>query len=757
MDGRLSSTSRRTSRTTPAASIYSSLLLVFASSLALAQEAAPPVPPTLDVVPADVVPADVLPADALPSGAAAPADGALPTVVGEEVVPPDQATAVTPPRPGGSSEIAPSPLLDLVEFRRMPLGDAMRVLSDQSGLKIVPSVAASDQPITLYLQNVEALVAIDSLTKAHNLFYRQDRSSGIVRIYTTEEYDADVNSFRDEKTEVFTLLYPNPVDVAIAIQSLFGSRVQLNYMGMMVGDSLTSQDLQQRFSRFSLIQAFNQQSGLTGGGQTGGVGGIGGGGGIGGTGTFGGAGGGFGGGVGMGGFGGGGMGMGMGMGMGGLGGGFGGQGFGQGLAGEEVIPVQPLDDLTPEQIQRLELARTDANPTDRAAIDELLRSRQARIYVTVIRRNNQVVVRTGDEQIMARIRELIQTLDVPTPLVLLEVKVMQLDLGDQFTSVFDWEFSNGNTVAAGFTAGNILAPATDILSDTARRNSQQGIGFPRSTFPATLGAGQAGPTDRDLTFQYVDANFRARIQLLENNNRTTNLATPLLLTANNEVSHIFIGQQVPLVVGYTQSGAVANVGGTTSIQPSPQTQLTQVGQGLLVTPNINADRSVTLRVSQQNSRVIPNGATIPLINALGQPIAQPIDVLDTAVVSGTIVAKDGLAVAIGGLIQEDLFDAREEVPVLGKLPVVGYLFRRQQTNRTRTELVIMIRPYVFNTPAESAALNSDLLRELSLHPSAPEGVGTLNAFTPPEVLRANPPVNKLQQVLRLHSLYPKTY
>ncbi|MBA4019308.1 MAG: hypothetical protein C0483_19250 [Pirellula sp.] len=439
-------------------------------------------------------------------------------------------------------------------------------------------------------------------------------------------------------------------------------------------------------------------------------------------------------------------------------------GFGAGLFGNQNNGLntqaqnENLDDLTPEQIQRLEQARNDATPEDRSAINELLRSRRARIYVTVIRRNNQVVVRTGDEQIMNRIEELIQNLDVPTPLVLLEVKVMQLDLGDQFTSIFDWEFSNGNTVAAGFTSGNIFPPATDVLADAARRNDQTtGLGFPRSTFPTTLGPGQAGPTDRDLTFQYVDANFRARIQLLENNNRSTNLATPLLLTANNEVSHIFIGQQVPLVIGYTQSGAVANVGGTTSIQPSPQTQLTQVGQGLLVTPNINADRSVTLRVSQQNSRVIPGGATIPLINSLGQPISQPIDVLDTAVVSGTIVAKDGLAVAIGGLIQEQLFDVREEVPVLGKLPVVGYFFRRQQSNRTRTELVIMIRPYVFNTPAESAALNSDLLRELSLHPTAPHGIGTLNSFTPPEVLRANPPVNKLQQVLRLHSLEPKTY
>ena len=752
MDGRKTLTSRslgtgaRRTGLLPAFFLSAVLTVIaFASSnSARTQEPASPLPPTaLDVIPADEIPADTIPA---------------------EVLPETQLPSGTTGTIQSSDMLLPSTPMELIEFREMPLGEAARVLSDQSGLKIVPSAQASLVIVSLYLRDVDAMVALDALTKANGLFYRQDRASGIIRIYTTDEYESDIGSFREEKTQVFTLLYPNPVDVAIAIQSLFGDRVQLNYAGFLAGDALTSQDLQQRFSRYSLIQAFNQQSGLTGGGQSGGVGGVNGTGGIGGTGGFTGAGGGFGGGLGGGGggFGTGGLGGIGGFGGGGLGGGLG--GIGNGLFGNQANGLngqaqnENLDDLTPDQIQRLEQARNDSSPEDRAAINDLLRSRRARIYVTVIRRNNQVVVRTGDEQIMTRIKELIENLDVPTPLVLLEVKVMQLDLGDQFTSIFDWEFSNGNTVAAGFTSGNIFPPATDVLADAARRNDQTtGLGFPRSTFPTTLGPGQSGPTDRDLTFQYVDANFRARIQLLENNNRTTNLATPLLLTANNEVSHIFIGQQVPLVIGYTQSGAVANVGGTTSIQPSPQTQLTQVGQGLLVTPNINADRSVTLRVSQQNSRVIPGGATIPLINSLGQPISQPIDVLDTAVVSGTIVAKDGLAVAIGGLIQEQLFDVREEVPVLGKLPVVGFFFRRQQSNRSRTELVIMIRPYVFNTPAESAALNSDLLRELSLHPTSPEGVGTLNSFTPPEVLRANPPVNKLQQVLRLHSLYPKTY
>jgi len=72
-------------------------------------------------------------------------------------------------------------------------------------------------------------------------------------------------------------------------------------------------------------------------------------------------------------------------------------------------------------------------------------------------------------------------------------------------------------------------------------------------------------------------------------------------------------------------------------------------------------------------------------------------------------------------------------------------------------LVIMIRPYVFNTPSESAMLSQHLLADLSLHPNSPEGVGTLHSFNQSEILRASPPENKLQQIFRFHSLYPKTY
>src|SRR6185436_17449153 len=112
-----------------------------------------------------------------------------------------------------------------------------------------------------------------------------------------------------------------------------------------------------------------------------------------------------------------------------------------------------------------------------------------------------------------------------------------------------------------------------------------------------------------------------------------------------------------------------------------------------------------------------DGGQVPVPNSSGLGFTNvPVDTVRSSTVTGTVVAKDGCAVAIGGLIDETLSDLRYEVPIVGKIPVVGFFFRKQRTNRTRTELVVMIRPYVFNTPAESAALSRELIPELTIHP-----------------------------------------
>ncbi|HZZ71262.1 MAG TPA: hypothetical protein VFE24_03360 [Pirellulales bacterium] len=701
--------------------------MMLGTELALAQ--APKTAPAFRAPKLSAVPARPVPNPPMAEGVAPGA---------EEVPPPSNAAgpAIAPAQLAAPPGTAP---LELIEFRDIPLDEALRSLSDQSGLKIVPSAEAAKVHVSLYLRDVQPTVALDALTKANGLYYKQDRANGIIRIYTTKEYENDLGSFREERTEVFTLLYPNPVDVAYAIRGLFGTRVQFS---LGADDQLAYDDLSQRFNRFDLVDARNQGLGSEGGGGFGRSNSTGNGftgSGIGGTGSS---------SFGRSGILGGSLAGGTGItSLNGLGSQFGQNEF-NAPQNQQPQGATKLDNLTPDQIQQLEKARNSAAPEDQQAIDELLRSRRARIYVTVIRRNNQVVVRTSDDQIMNRIRELICNLDVPTPLVLLEVKVMSIQLDDDFSSVFDYQFTDAHTVAGSFTAGNILAPAADVLSPADRRNSQAGIG---------LSSSSAG-TSRDLIFQYVSANFRARMQLLENNNRVTDLTTPLLLTANNEVSRIFIGETVPITTGFTSNQIVAGGVVNTTVSGTPIVELRDVGQSLLITPNINADRTVTLRIAQENSKINPGGGMIPVpTNGATGFTNVPVDTVQRATVSGTVVAKDGLAVALGGLIDESLNDNRSEIPILGKIPVIGFFFRSQMTNRSRHELVIMIRPYVFNTPAESAALSHDLVQDLSLHPNAPDAIGTLNSFSPWEVMRADPPLCPAQNTFRFHSLVPKRF
>jgi hypothetical protein len=78
----------------------------------------------------------------------------------------------------------------------------------------------------------------------------------------------------------------------------------------------------------------------------------------------------------------------------------------------------------------------------------------------------------------------------------------------------------------------------------------------------------------------------------------------------------------------------------------------------MITPSINADRTVTLRIAQQQSRKNEGGATIPVLDAEGRVQQVAVDTVQRQTASGTIVGKDGLAVALGGLIEEEVSDVR---------------------------------------------------------------------------------------------------
>jgi general secretion pathway protein D len=600
-------------------------------------------------------------------------------------------------------------LIQNVDYRELPLQDALRILSEQTGLNVVATAEARKAIVTLYLRNVTARSAIEELCKTNALAFKTDDKTGIIRISTLQEFQRDLVTVREDKTEVFTLLYPNAVSIAISVRDLFGDRVQLSLSSEGALDE--SQDLEDRLSRFDIIDQRSQGLGLFGSGST----------------SF------------------GGSGSGSSSNFSGAGSNrlnttsTSGLGSGGAIRRQDLVRQNldarrdraDVEGLTPEQAIALQKSLEGKSEAEIDAALRPFRTRQADITLSVNRKNNLLLVRTNDQHAMDEIRQLVKKLDVPTPMVMLEVKVLSIDLNDGYESIFDYQFSDGVNNAGGFSAGDILPPASDLLNGAARK-------------AAPLSVGGSAVRTGDLMFQYVNESFRARIQNLETRGKITTLATPMLLTSNNEVSRLFVGEERPIIRNISTQ-TVVNDNTVTSV-PNTTVEFRPVGTTLLITPNINSDRTVTLRILQENSTINAQAATIPVVTN-GTVQQQNVDVVATRTVSGTVIAKDKLMLAIGGLIEDGVNDQRANVPVLGKIPVLGIPFRRQDTSRNRRELIVLCRPYVISTPADGECISQELLDKLSMHPSA-QGA-EMKTFTPREVLKPMPPKNQKEAIFRL--------
>ncbi|MEM6911484.1 MAG: hypothetical protein AAF555_07850 [Verrucomicrobiota bacterium] len=582
---------------------------------------------------------------------------------------------------GGEQDLA------LVEFQEVPLHLAARALSDETGLRIVVSSQARQTPISLYLRGVDIADALDSLVLTHRLYQSDIPEADIVRLHTTAEYAEDASAFRDERTRVFTLKYPNARDVALSIRDLYGDRVQLaqRFEDEDEPGEYLSEDLQQRLERFDIIDARGQGFGVDSGGNQGG------------------------------------------RGLQALSNRFNNRnnnnnnflnsanrlfGDDQALSQDDRF-TEADDELSPEQIAALASG-------DPRVIEQILQQR-ADIFVTVIDRLNKVMVRTRDDKTMQEIGDLVQSLDVPTPLVLLEVKIMEVDLARGLDTAFDWSFNSGEFAGS-------FAPVSPF---------------------------NAG----DLIFSYLDSTFQAQVRLLQQANKLTILGKPMLLTANNEVSRLFIGEEVPLNRNFDGGQTIVTDGTPIVAASNTDIEFRPVGSTLLITPNINADRTVSLRVLQEESRVVEGGADVLVPDQGGGFVSQTIDTVASQTASGTFVARDKQTIAVGGMITERLESRRSQIPILGDIPIVGRLARNQIVGRERREIVLLLTPHIIQTPGEGEAISQRVVQKNSLHPNAPTGEGTLGAFIEQEVLDTGSeefiPLRRVQRLQQqLDSLRP---
>lgn len=564
--------------------------------------------------------------------------------------------------------------IEQIEFRDVTVGDALRILSEQSTLNIVASKEAADIHVTMFLRRATPMEVLDAIAKTYNLWYQRDDNSNIVRLYTVKEYRLEQVEFKKEETEIFTMKNAkNALDLADTIQNLFSNRVKLSY-GRNQQEILN--ELQQRFARFDVVDGRTTQhfsnsnsnsSSSSGTGSSGGQGSS------------------------------------------GQTSGnqqsnnqsSGNQNYGQNTAN---TPSQNFNTATGAANQNNvpSNALTGSSEENSELVDASQRH-QAPIYVGVIKHQNRVLVRTRDIDAMNEIRQIHKRLDLESTMLLMEVKVLSIDLSDGYESLFDFKIKTNNAIIASNNAVGTIG-ATELL-DTGIRSA-------------------AAATNPALLATVLSNNLAIRLQLMETEKRVTELATPILLTSNQEVSRFFVGSEIPIITGYTPGSTVTNGVnvGNTVVQPSAEYTQRKVGNTLLLTPNINADNTVSINILIEQSSVTKNGATILVASGVGGGLnEQAIDTVQEKTFSGSVIAKDSSTVAVGGLIEEGAGNGENKVPVLGDIPFLGFFFDDVAKTRKRTELVVLIKPHIISSPQEAQTVSQEMLKQNSIHPSAQNG------------------------------------
>jgi general secretion pathway protein D len=418
---------------------------------------------------------------------------------------------------------------------------------------------------------------------------------------------------------------------------------------------------------------------------------------------------------------GGGMMGGMGGGMGGFGrgmngfsaGGTGGQNgmtFGAPLFEAKELPGTPL---TPDQIATLQARASVSGRGQEGVTSEEVQdvtSREPLIYVSHNKTHSLVIIRTSDEKAMKSIEHLVMDLDRPTPEVLLEMKILKVRLQDDFKSVLDIQYTSGP-----------LGP--DVATQSARNPFL--VSPPATAAENVLGLVNAQSIGGSFVYQYLSDNLRARLQLLQEQQCVTSIASPVLLSSNNRPARIFVGKEQVMTVGF-ESGAVTPATGATTTFGQPETEVVDVGTQLVILPKINADRSVTLSLYENQSKIDPDATSIPIQAGNGEIIDFPIDSLLTSNIEATVVAHDGLTIAVGGLISDETTIVERRVPGLHRLPLIGNLFRQYTDENEKSELILLITPHVITTAVEGQYKSQARIQALSDHPNIGEYSGGFN-------------------------------
>jgi MSHA biogenesis protein MshL len=277
--------------------------------------------------------------------------------------------------------------------------------------------------------------------------------------------------------------------------------------------------------------------------------------------------------------------------------------------------------------------------------------------------------------------------------VLIDTRILEVSLSDDLDLGVDVEYAPDTGGVTRGVVGRLIGPV------------------PPRTNPATLGSSLSPVlTNGGITFGLAGDHLAARLRALAAQTDVRVVSTPRIATLNNHQALIKVVRNQVFFIAENDVQIVEGVGTTVTTDFVPQ--VVPIGVTLDVTPRIGEDNQITLHIHPSVSEVVGLAAqpsTIPNVPSGSLPI---VDLRETDTV---VRVGDGDTIVMGGLIRSRELNQETKAPLLGDIPLLGFLFRGTNVEELRTELVILLTPKILDAPriVEVASSSMDSVDQLN--------------------------------------------
>jgi len=276
-------------------------------------------------------------------------------------------------------------------------------------------------------------------------------------------------------------------------------------------------------------------------------------------------------------------------------------------------------------------------------------------------------------------KDVIEKLDIRRRQVYVEAAIIEMgltksrELGFEFQAANLDKLNNGGTTVIGGTNFGGIGPAMAGGPEALAGVNGLAVAAVKGTF-----------TFRGTEFLNIGALLRA----IQSDADVNVLSTPNILTSDNQKAEIMVGENVPFRTGQSQSAATGGGSILTTIERK------DVGITLKITPQITSEDNVRLEIYQEISNVVESATST---SSDGPTTSK-------RSANTTVVIKDRETMVIGGLIRDNVTAGERKVPLLGDIPILGWLFKYKTSRVEKVNLMIFITPYIINNELDAQAI-----------------------------------------------------